>query len=478
MRTKNTCTAVVQVMLLCLMLNNYSCRKFVQIGNPPTSLVTATVFNSDATATAAVLGIYSRMMSTSGNFASGNTQSVSFICALTSDELNTMSPFKEFKQFNENAISPENSYLSNYFWNEVYQYIYSANSVIENIGKSDHVSQEVKNQLEGEARFIRAFFHFYLTNLFGEIPIVRTTDHKINSTLSRSSLDEVYAFIIDDLETAKALLSVEYRDNNNNLTNERTRPNHFTALALLSRVYLYREQWDKAEATATLIINHPEYSLTSPDEVFLKNSPEAIWQLQPVVRGLNTWEGYSLIQPASPYTAIISDALLGSFENGDERKLLWVAIDSNEQGTYAYPYKYKVQYNPVLTEYSMVFRLAEQYLIRAEAYIQENNIAYGIADLNVIRNRATDHSAPANEQLPPLSGSLSKDAALIAVMHERQVELFCEWGHRWFDLKRTGASDAVLSIIKEANWQSTDVLFPIPQPEREKNSFLTQNEGY
>lgn len=63
-------------------------------------------------------------------------------------------------------------------------------------------------------------------------------------------------------------------------------------------------------------------------------------------------------------------------------------------------------------------------------------------------------------------------------MNERQKELFCEMGHRWFDLKRTGKIDSVLSIEKGNHWQSTDALFPIPQTEIDRNPFLKQNPGY
>lgn len=116
----------------------------------------------------------------------------------------------------------------------------------------------------------------------------------------------------------------------------------------------------------------------------------------------------------------------------------------------------------------MVLRLAEQYLIRAEARVRQNNISGGQSDLNAIRNRSGLPNTTANDQ-----GSL-----LLAIEQERRVELFTEWGHRWFDLKRTERAEAVLSPFALKDWQSTDVLFPIPQTEREINSRLTQNEGY
>jgi hypothetical protein len=116
-----------------------------------------------------------------------------------------------------------------------------------------------------------------------------------------------------------------------------------------------------------------------------------------------------------------------------------------------------------------VLRLAEQYLIRAEARANQNNIAGAVDDINVIRTRAG---------LPAVSQGVSKDQCLLAIEQERRIELFTEWGHRWFDLKRTNRADAVLSTLKSPNWQSADRLYPIPQSELETDVHLNQNPGY
>ncbi len=100
----------------------------------------------------------------------------------------------------------------------------------------------------------------------------------------------------------------------------------------------------------------------------------------------------------------------------------------------------------------MVLRLAEQYLIRAEARAQQNNLSGAQDDLNTIRARAGLDNTAANTQT----------SLLAAVMHERQVEFFCEGGQRWFDLTRTGQANAVLSIEKPG-FKPTDILFPIYQ---------------
>jgi hypothetical protein len=120
----------------------------------------------------------------------------------------------------------------------------------------------------------------------------------------------------------------------------------------------------------------------------------------------------------------------------------------------------------------MVFRLAEQYLIRAEARAQQGNVSGSQSDLNAIRTRAGLPNTTAND----------KASLLTAIQHERQVEMFTEWGHRWFDLKRTGTIDAVMSVIAPAKgggaWNSNKALLPLPLGDLQADQNLTQNPGY
>ena len=146
--------------------------------------------------------------------------------------------------------------------------------------------------------------------------------------------------------------------------------------------------------------------------------------------------------------------------------------------TFYFPYKYKA-FTPNI-EGMVVFRLAELYLIRAEARAQQgmltgNNSA--VADLNTIRARAAGTTVGV---LPPIAVT-SKEDILAAIAHERQVELFTEWGNRWFDLKRTGMADVVMSVVapqKGATWNTDWQLLPIPQNEIIANPKLEQNNGY
>jgi starch-binding outer membrane protein, SusD/RagB family len=442
-----------------------SCKKFVEVDSPRTQLVDKTVFANDATATSALTGIYSRMISSSG-FISGGASSITILTGLSSDELTNYQNYDNLIQFYNISLFATNETLTSSLWNEPYQYIYSANAVIEGLSNSSSVNASVKQQLIGEAKFIRAFCHFYLVNLFGDIPYITTTDYHANNMALRIPRFEIYQRIINDLIEAQGLLANDYSFSGG----QKIRPNKSVATAFLARVYLYSGDWTNAEAQATDVIdNSSVYSLASNlNDVFLKNSTEAIWQLMPVIPGFNTLEGFNLILTSSPSLVALSDQIVNAFELGDYRKVNWIKSITVGVDTYYYSFKYKISTNSDLSEYYMIFRLAEQYLIRAEARAQQNDIGGAQADLNVIRARSGLHNTTASTQ----------SSLLAAILHERQVELFTEMGHRWLDLKRTNNADAVLGLIKVPDWQPTDVLYPIPLSEIQNNSNVTQNAGY
>jgi hypothetical protein len=337
---------------------------------------------------------------------------------------------------------------------------------------------------------MRAFCYFYLVNLYGDVPLVLATDYKQNALLARTGKDQVYQQIISDLKDAQNLLSDKYLDGSLTAysgTPEKVRPTKWAATALLARTYLYTEKWTDAEAQATSVINNSTaFSLDTLNGVFLKNSKEAIWQLQPIRNGVysNTQEGAFFKLPSTgpnttQYPVYLSNNLLNSFEPNDQRRSKWVdsvvVSISGVPTAFYYPSKYKIgQVNTAVAEYSMVLRLAEQYLIRAEARANVAGTGLGgaIADLSSIRTRAG---------LSVYNGPANKDSVLNAIYHERQVELFTEWGHHWLDLKRTGKVDAVMSTVtpqKGGTWETTDQLYPISSTELQRNPNLTQNSGY
>lgn len=119
-------------------------------------------------------------------------------------------------------------------------------------------------------------------------------------------------------------------------------------------------------------------------------------------------------------------------------------------------------------EYSIQFRLAEQYLIRAEARAYQGDLIGAKEDLNKIRRNADLND----------TNALSQQEIITAVKKERRFELFTESGHRFFDLKRNGDLDTVLTGVK-FGWNSTDRLLPIPESELTLNpNIQPQNPGY
>jgi len=441
----------------------YSCKKFVDIKPPETQIETSQIFEDDQSATSAIAGLYKRLLT--NNLLICNAGMTVFP-GLSADELvNTNAGTDD--EFRTNNLSVTNGIVSGNLWQAAYKNIYHANAILEGLNNST-VNEALKKQIKGEALVVRALNYFYLVNLFGDVPLALTTSYEENQIMTRTPVTKVYDQIVTDLSDAKNLLINSYPSSG------RVRPNKFTATALLARVSLYLKNWVSAEAQSTEIINSGIYSLPSDiDKVFLANSSETIWSL--IQDKSNTAEGASFIPAFSPSKPnyILTDTLLNSFEVNDQRKIKWVTNTSYNGTTFYYPYKYKKgdDYSsspPPPTEYYIVFRLAEQYLIRAEARAQQGNIAGCQADINLIRNRSG------------LSNTIASDKAslLSAVEHERQIELFAEWGHRWLDLRRTNRADQVLSAIKGASWQPTDVLYPVPQNQIQLNSFLTQNAGY
>jgi len=459
-------------LLILFLISIIGCKKFVEIDPPITELVTASVFNNASSATSAQTVIYSKM---SSNNESYNLEQNT---GLLADELANYSGSSLNLAFYHNAMTAA---LGPGPWTNAYGYIYDCNAILEALQNNTAIKPVITQQLTGESKFLRAFWYFYLANIYGDVPLLTSTDYKINATISRTPRAQVYQQIITDLTDAKNSLSANYVDATDTIaTIDRVRPNKFAAAALLARTYLYLGKYDSAEAHATSVINNSLYSLPSLDNAFLKNSSEAIWQLMiPLPSSTNaTPDGNKFILISASNNVGISSFLLNSFEANDLRYTKWIGkypTTPNPATTYYYTNKYKVRSQTTApTEYTMVLRLAEQYLIRAEARAMQNETAGAIADLNAIRSRAG---------LPNYAGATDKASLLTAILHERQVELFTEWGHRWFDLIRTNSVDSVMGRVaplKGGTWSldGHQKLYPIYYYEILSDPNLTQTPGY
>jgi starch-binding outer membrane protein, SusD/RagB family len=452
----------------------FGCKKMIEVDLPVNTNTAEDVFNEKSTAVSTMSGIYASMNEAGGIFT--DEYGLSIRAGMLADELVPIvtEAYPDYKNLNTGDIGWS-------LWDPAYKsFIFRLNAIIEGLEKSTSLSEQTKSVLTAEAKFTRAWLYFYLVNFYGDVPLVLSTDFRVNSAIGRTNRSLVYDQIVSDLKAAQNGLSNNYLAIDLlSSTTERVRPNKQAATALLARVFLYQGNWTEAEREASTVINDPQYQILDDlNSVFVKNSKETIWALQPNTLdedSKNTPDGRFLINPFMGDPGFyLSPQLINAFDSNDKRKEAWTLLStSNEYIAYKYKEGWGTESQ---TEYTVVLRLSEQYLIRAEARAKLGRIIgdnSASADLNVIRLRAG--------LLPVLDNS--QESILSAIAQERRLELFMEWGDRWLNLKRTGTIDQVMnavSISKETTWQSYRSLLPIPYSEFSLNRSLRghQNPGY
>src|SRR5690554_6169692 len=362
-----------------VMLSN--CERALEPEFPDFLLSNEAVFEDASTIEAAMAAIYAGLRDNSP--VMGGTNGMSVRLGLYSDELQYYSDSSvNDNAFFNHSVLPNNNAVFD-FWNNSYVLIFNVNAMIEGLENSPLPDAD-KESFLGEALFLRAYLHFYLAQFFGDIPYIQTTDYTLNASVSRMPLTEIYEKMRHDLTEAKALLT----DVDN--SGERLRVTKGAASAFLARLYLYSEQWEKAFDESNSVINSGIYVWQSKlNDVFLKESTCTIWQLKPELDGYPTKEGQTFIFDFGPppLYALTSEFMM-DFEEGDMRKDAWTRKISNGTETWFHSYKYKQNmYGISSSEYSILFRLAEQYLIRAEASLHIGNVQEAKEDLNTIRHR-------------------------------------------------------------------------------------------
>lgn len=439
----------------------YCCNSFEDAEPSNNQMLWEDVFNDARTARAAMLQVYADMRQ--NGFLTGNGNGIGCMAGCLSDELIGYSNIPEgFQAFYTLQITDLSSTVKS-LWNSSYRQIYMCNSILSGVSQSTVLEQQTKDQLRGEALFTRALLHFYLTNTFGEVPFVTSTDYNINSKVDKIGSDEIYTNIIDDLKEAALLLP-------NQQEAFRTAPSQKTVLALLSRVYLYNKKYAEAYDTALMLLQDNEVNTLQPlAKVFLKESTGTLWQFAPATASANSLEGAFYVLPAAPSNrTALNTSLVEVFTDEDIRKTEWIGRVTGTT-VFHFPFKYKENRpSGASKEYSIVFRIEELYLIAAEAATvlqQWQDANHWLAAFKNSRGLAHD--------------DLEQENILISQIEtQRRLEFFAEFGHRFYDLKRWGKLDATMVAVKD-NWNTRYGLMPIPQSEIQLNPKLRpQNAGY
>jgi len=369
------------------------------------------------------------------------------------------------------------------YWIGQWQAVNRANQVITNVPNID-MNATLKNRLVAEAKMLRAYFYFNLVRIYGGVPIFDGL--QTNYNIPRNSVDEVYNFIISDLTSAAEVLPQTYG------AADLGRVTKGAALGLLSKVYLYKKDWQKAYDTSNQVIamgysldpdfNHlfriaGEFGPESVFEVNCECSAQFGGSQYAEVQGVRNQFGWGFFTPSS--------ALENAFEPGDIRKELTILRngettpegdliamgDPNSVTTYNQKIYVPTSQNNSACGYGSrqnirILRFAEILLINAEAANELGNTGTAITNLNKVRTRASLGGTTASTQT----------ALRTAIWHERRVELALE-GDRFVDLVRTGQAATVLAPYGFIPGKNE--VFPIPlDAMNQSNGAYTQNPGY
>ena len=358
-------------------------------------------------------------------------------------------------------------------WGTAYSGINRANNVLAALpALQAQFNADEYAQLQGEAHFVRALNYLNLVNFFGGVPLVTEPITEVPDDVrqARNSEAEIFAFIEQELAMARAQLPELGSD-------AAGRASYEAATALLARVHTYQKEWAPAYALADEIIESNTFSLEPQYvNVFEKEqTDEAIFEIPFTVTDPGSLAFWFF--PGSlggRYGIAPSANLVDSFEEGDAR--FDVAYQPEADGD-----DYGNKYTDIASTADdiPVIRLAEMYLIRAEAAARLGDFEQALADVNVLRQRAglvvdyDETSADLDED-----GTLESEEVLQIVLDEYRHELFYE-GHWFFDMKRF--ADAVPSAaarLTTLGIVGNKLIFPIPQREIDANPALIQNPGY
>lgn len=450
------------VSILLFMLTSQSCESLIDIDLPNDQINTPDVFNDIQTANSALINLYSNFRDQS--IYSGNPLGIGTLLSLYTDELENLTPSSSsigyFAMYNNQIKSSSNNIST--IWTNSYTHIYAINSFIEGLTASTTINSKDKEIPLAEALLLRVLYYQALTQLFGDIPYVVSTNYKSNTKIGKTNSLEILRLLETDLLEIEQKLNYQYRGGN------KYYPNKSVVELVIAKNYLIQKQYSLAEKYAKKVIESPLYSIDMDiNKVFKKDAKSTLWHLSNINNtGAPTLEATNNIILTTP-SFQLSENLLNIYSSNDLRKKNWINTItlSNKQYFYAYKYKNRAANQD---ENSIIFRLEEAYFILVEALIYQQKFGQATPLLNIIRNRAG---------LPNLTNTLNQEQLIAEMLNESKREFFTEHGRRFFDLKRNDK----LSLLnqKKTNWQSIHALFPYPEKETILNpNLLPQNNGY
>lgn len=402
----------------------------------------------------AVLGIYSTLPGLYGGNTMMMREMFSDICGAPSSS------------FEQALTTYQNQHSSSFYcvrteWSNDYTIIKNANFILGYLPLATLINEQKKTELTAEARFLRAFAYFQLVQFYGGVPIrTKALEDYNNLQLPRSSEEEVYKLILDDLTFAETNLPTDAA--------QQGRVYKMVATALLAKVYLTMagnplkktNYYKDAKEKALAVIASPKFVLLDDYSKVFRNTAyttESIWEQTYAPGTGNGLHTFSLTQKGFATLLAPSTWFINIFPAGDKRKEWGIqqAYADNVNNVTLPPFFAKFVNLDFIndktkgpsnsgTAYTIPFlRIAEMYLIAAEAENEMNGPAGAYQYVNKIRWRARiDKTNPAH--VPDLAG-LSKEQLRTEILMERKRELYLE-GSTWFDLKRTNTLSNIQTV--------------------------------
>jgi len=446
------------ILALTLLLTSAGCKKLITTDSPKNQLTPDKVYTDSNAVENVLINIYA-------NFERNIYPTLQLSLSLYSDELSYYGYDSNTNEFNLSKISPGNQRNLN-IWSRLYGMIYQCNDILEQLPTAAQLPSAFKQRISGEAYFLRGFAYFHLVNLYAHIPLILQTDVNLSSKARQVNAESIYTQIEKDLIAAKELLQPYPQ------APQKTRADKYTATAFLSKVYLYQKKWQQASSNANELISSGIFQMDDPENAFKSTSKESIFQFW-TPQGYNYTSPELILSSSNTPQYALNIKFADAFENNDWRKLYWTGLkiinDGSKDIKYIYPTKYtNVNPNNEEPEYLIVLRLAEQYLIQAEAKAEQEDFEGAVTAINIVRKRAN---------LQPLPQLNSVQYYRDAILKERRLELFIEGANRFFELKRTGQLNTVMEELKPS-WLPRAKDLPIPRSELLANTNLIQNQDY